>query len=285
LIPGEVLVWLEAEGFGSPGHTQGVSGGCINNGVRLKTTTGASFFLKTNPHCPPDMFAQEVAGLHALSVPGGPRVPKPYLHGADFLLMEDLSPAPRKADYWETFGEQMAALHLHTHPRFGFEADNYIGSTPQPNPWTEDGFDFYARHRFGFQADLAARNGLLTSQEAAEVHRMAERLRELVPGQSASILHGDLWSGNATTDETGQPAIIDPAAYYGWAEADLAMMVLFGSPPSRFFDAYQAVRPLANGWQERFTLYNSYHLLNHLNLFGRSYHAQTMSAVRRFSGT
>jgi fructosamine-3-kinase len=229
------------------------------------------------------MFAKEVAGLKALTVPRAPRVPKPFMHGANFLLMEDLAPASRTADYWETFGEQMAALHLNTHLQFGFETDNYIGSTPQPNPWTEDGFDFYAQHRFGFQADLAARQGLLTAREADEVRQLAGQLQELIPEQPASILHGDLWSGNATTDSNGDPAIIDPAAYYGWAEADLAMMVLFGDPPARFFDAYQAVRPLANGWRDRFGLYNIYHLLNHLNLFGRSYHAQTMNSVRRFS--
>jgi fructosamine-3-kinase len=104
-----------------------------------------------------------------------------------------------------------------------------------------------------------------------------------VPEQPASILHGDLWSGNSTSDADGQPAIIDPAAYYGWAEADLAMMVLFGSPGGGFWEAYNEVRPLEKGWRERFSLYNLYHLLNHLNLFGRGYYSQVMSTVRRFS--
>lgn len=282
MIPGAVVDWLATQGYGEVTQSQGIAGGCINNGARLRTTTGTRFFLKTNRNCPPDMFVREVTGLKALKVTGGPRVPEPYLHGENFLLMEDLAPAPKKAGYWETFGEQMAAMHLHTHARFGFEEDNYIGSTPQPNPWTADGYAYFARHRLGFQADLAARSGLLSASEVEDVHRLAARLKDLVPEQPASILHGDLWSGNATTDAAGEPAIIDPAAYYGWAEADLAMMVLFGSPDRRFFDAYQAVRPLAPGWQERFSLYNSYHLLNHLNLFGRSYHAQAMRTVRYF---
>lgn len=282
MIPDAVVDWLEGQGFGAVAHTQGVAGGCINNGARLTTTSGDSFFLKTNAHCPADMFAKEVTGLRALQVPGGPRVPEPYLHGEDFLLMEDLAPAPKAREYWTHFGEQMAAMHLKTTPRFGFEEDNYIGSTPQPNPWTADGFEFYARHRFGFQAELAAEKGRLTPADVGLVHRLTDRLRDLVPVQPASILHGDLWSGNATTDAAGQPAIIDPAAYYGWAEADLAMMVLFGSPDHRFFEAYQSVRPLAAGWQERFTLYNVYHLLNHLNLFGHGYYSQAMGAVKRF---
>lgn len=283
MIPETVADWLGAEGFGLVTHSQGVAGGCINNGARLTTSSGARFFLKTNAHCPPDMFAKEVTGLRALVVPGGPRVPEPYLHGKDFLLMEDLAPAPKFGDYWVRFGEQMAALHLKTHSQFGFKEDNYIGSTPQPNPWTTDGFEFYARNRFAFQAELAAKKGRLSPADVDLVHRLGDRLEDLVPAQPASILHGDLWSGNATTDDTGGPAIIDPAAYYGWAEADLAMMVLFGSPDRRFFEAYQSVRPLAAGWEDRFTLYNVYHLLNHLNLFGHGYYAQAMRAVKRFS--
>jgi fructosamine-3-kinase len=177
----------------------------------------------------------------------------------------------------------MAALHNHTHPRFGFEADNYIGSTPQPNGWLDDGFDFYARRRLVFQAEMAGRRGLLQHGEVEQVAGIAARLQELIPEQPASILHGDLWSGNSTSDANGQPAIIDPAAYYGWAEADLAMMVLFGSPGGDFWQAYNEVRPLPNGWRQRFSLYNLYHLLNHLNLFGRGYYSQVMSSVRRFT--
>ena len=177
----------------------------------------------------------------------------------------------------------MAALHKHTQPKFGFESDNYIGSTPQPNPWTSDGYEFFAEHRLGYQAELARNRGLLSMKEAEGVSRIAARLPELVPEQPASILHGDLWSGNATTDSEGQPVIIDPAAYYGWAEADLAMMVLFGRPAGRFWQAYQDIQKLEPGWEERFPVYNLYHLLNHLNLFGRGYHGHVISVVRRFS--
>ncbi len=282
MIPQAVRDWLAAEGFGEVASSQGVGGGCINNGTRLMTSSGRSFFLKTNTSCPPDMFTQEVAGLRALAVADGPRVPTPYLHGETFLLQEDLAPASPQRYYWETFGRQMAALHNHTHEKFGFDADNYIGSTPQPNTWTEDGYQFYARHRFGYQAELAARKRLLTREEVDRVAALAVRLPELVPDQPASILHGDLWSGNSIADQDGNPAIIDPAAYYGWAEADLAMMTLFGSPGGAFWAAYNEVRPLASGWQERFPLYNLYHVLNHLNLFGRGYYHQAVSILNRY---
>jgi fructosamine-3-kinase len=282
MIPEAVTDWLASEGYGEIVSTHGVGGGCINNGTRLVTNSGTAFFLKTNRSIPGDMFAREVDGLKALAVGDGPRVPKPYLHGKDFLLMEDLAPAGRSKDYWQVFGRQMAALHNHTNAQFGFEAGNYIGSTPQPNPWTEDGFEFFGRHRLAFQAELAAKRGLLTRQELTQISNLAGRLRDLVPEQPASLVHGDLWSGNAMSDDAGQPAIIDPAVHYGWAEADLAMTALFGGFSSDFYAAYNEARPLPEGWRERFDLYNLYHLLNHLNLFGRGYYGQVIQTVKRF---
>ncbi len=282
MIPGEVHAWLAEQGHGEVVTTRGVGGGCINNGMVLKTSGGNSFFLKTNSNCPEDMFAREAEGLHALAVPAGPRVPQAYLHGTNFLLLEDLAPVARAKTYWEDFGRQMATLHNRTAEKFGFDADNYIGSTPQPNPWTANGYEFYAIHRFTFQAEMAAKGGLLSRQELEITRKIADRLPDLVPEQPASILHGDLWSGNQISDSDGNPAIIDPAAYFGWAEADLAMMVLFGSPGAGFWEAYNEVRPLESGYRERFRLYNLYHLLNHLNLFGRSYHAQAVGVLRQF---
>jgi fructosamine-3-kinase len=279
--PKQVSDWIHQQGFGEVVSIRPVGGGCINNGARLVTAAGRTLFLKTNPDTPVDMFAREAEGLQALGVPDGPRVPRPLLHGAEFLLLEDLSPAPRRQDYWPDFGRRLAALHNHTGPRFGFEHDNYIGSTPQPNPWTDDGFTFFAEHRLTFQARLARQRGLLSKDEVSRVERLCARLPELVPAQPASLLHGDLWSGNAMTDESGAPAIIDPAVHYGWAEAELSMTALFGAFPDAFYDAYQEVRPLASGYYQRFPLYNLYHLLNHLNLFGSGYWGQVMAILKR----
>ncbi|MFN2144979.1 MAG: fructosamine kinase family protein [Anaerolineales bacterium] len=282
-VPAAVADWLTEQKLGQAVRLDRVGGGCINNGAVLVTEIGERFFLKTNSSCPDDMFAREADGLRALArAEAGPRVPEVYLHGPDFLLLEDLAPAPRSRSFSQDFGRQMAALHNFTTEQFGFEADNYIGSTPQPNPWTADGYEFYARYRFTFQAEMAAKRGLLSPQEMALAADLAARLPDLVPAQPASLLHGDLWSGNQIADRHGNPAIIDPAAYFGWAEADLAMMVLFGSPGSGFWEAYNEVRPLEPGYRERFGLYNLYHLLNHLNLFGRSYHGQVVSTLHRF---
>lgn len=282
-LPDPVESWLTSHGDGAVSRTTPVGGGCINNGARLETTQGATFFLKQNSSAPPLMFEREAEGLQAIGVPDGPRVPEPLLAGEQFLLLEDLRPAPRSAGYWTEFGRQLAALHEHTDPQFGFEHDNFLGSTPQPNPPTEDGYQFFAEHRLIYQARLARQRGLLEPGDVQHIEAIAGRLRELVPEQPASLIHGDLWSGNATTGSAGEPAIIDPAAHYGWAEAELGMTALFGGFSDEFYAAYEAARPLAPGWRERLPLYNLYHLLNHLNLFGRGYLGQVQHIVRQFS--
>ncbi len=281
-LPEAVHRWLEDRGHGDLRSSEPVSGGCINNGTRLHIASGATFFLKLNPEAPADMFAREAEGLEALEVPGAPRVPTPLLVDETFLLLEDLAPAPRAADYWPAFGRQLARLHEQHGPSFGFENDNYLGSTVQPNPWTDDGHEFFATHRLLYQARLASRSGLLSEGDVRTVEDINRRLYELVPDQPPSLIHGDLWSGNAISDSEGRPAIIDPAAHYGWAEAELGMTTLFGRFPDSFYRAYEEVRPLQPDWQSRLPLYNLYHLLNHLNLFGRSYLSQVQSLLRRY---
>ncbi len=282
-LPTPVLDYLKKHGHGAVIRVQPVGGGCINHGARLITERGATFFLKTNRTAPADMFARESEGLQALRTGDGPRVPQPFLWGVDFLLLEDLKPAPKVADFWERLGRELAALHRRTAPRFGFDHDNYIGSTQQPNPWTEDGYRFFAEHRLLFQARLARERGLLSRDEVARVERLAARLPDLVPPQPASLIHGDLWGGNVISDAHGFPALIDPAAHYGWAEAELAMTALFGGFPERFYRAYEEHRPLSSGYRERFPIYNLYHLLNHLNLFGGGYYGSVVEVLRRYA--
>jgi protein-ribulosamine 3-kinase len=283
VIPAAVRTWLTQQSHGEVVSSRNVGGGCINNGVSLTTSNGRSFFLKTNPSAPSDMFEREAEGLSALSVDGGPTVPQAYLWGADFLLLEDLTPRQKKPGYWEDFGRKLAVLHGQTNPRFGFEHNNYIGSTPQPNRYDEDGWTFFAEQRLLFQSDLAQRQGLLSMKDAGGVQRIATRLREMIPKQPASLIHGDLWSGNALTDAEGSPALIDPAVYFGWAEAELGMTGLFGAFPDSFYKSYTEAHPLEPGYRNRFPIYNLYHLLNHLNLFGASYLGQVRQVISRFA--
>jgi protein-ribulosamine 3-kinase len=283
MIPSLVEAFLIENHHGPVTDASPVGGGCISHGKILTTRSGASFFLKTNANTPVDMFAREAEGLKALCVSDGPTVPQVHLYGCDFILLENLSSAPKKKDYWPDFGSKLAALHLHTSPRFGFEHDNYIGSTEQPNPWTEDGYTFFAEHRLLFQAQMSQSRGLLGKKDLNDVENIVNKLPDLVPDQPASLLHGDLWSGNAMSDSKGAPAIIDPAAHYGWAEAELAMTALFGAFPATFYRAYEEVRSLEPNYQARFPIYNLYHLLNHLNIFGRGYLGQVQAILRRYA--
>jgi fructosamine-3-kinase len=278
-----VADWCLAQGLGRVTRVRSVGGGCINHGARLETESGQTCFLKTNSSTPPDMFQREAEGLTALAAPEGPRFPRPLLAGPDFLLLEDLAPAPRQPGYWETLGRQLASLHACRGERFGFEAGNYLGSTPQPNPWTDDGHAFFAEERLLYQARLARRRGLLEAADLARAERLAARLPELVPAQPAGLIHGDLWSGNAISGPKGEPALIDPAAHYGWAEAELGMTVLFGGFSEAFYRAYDETAGLLPGWRERLPLYNLYHLLNHLNLFGVGYLGQVRAILHRFA--
>jgi fructosamine-3-kinase len=282
MLPSLVQSFLAENEFGTVTHTQPVGGGCISNGRILSTQSGVTFFLKTNSNIPLDMFAREAQGLTALRVADGPTVPRVYLHGPNFILLEDLNPAPHEQDYWSAFGQQLAVLHQHTNPHFGFEHDNYIGSTKQPNPWMADGHAFFAEQRLFFQAQMAQKSGLIGKNEMRAIEKITNQLEMLVPKQPASLLHGDLWSGNAITDSSGAPAIIDPAVYYGWAEAELAMTALFGAFPAAFYRAYEEIHPLEADYHDRFPIYNLYHLLNHLNIFGRGYLGQVQAILRRF---
>ncbi|MBL8056579.1 MAG: fructosamine kinase family protein [Anaerolineales bacterium] len=287
MLPEPVRAYLIEQGWGAAARSVPVAGGCINAGCVLHLTDGPPLFLKQNEHAPADMFAREAAGLAALAQPDGPRLPRPLLVGEQFLLLEYLAPAPAGPRAWEVLGRQLAALHAPAAPAFGFPHANYLGRTPQPNPPTADGWVFFGEHRLMFQARLAWEGGRLPAEGLRQAERIAARLRELVPAQPASLIHGDLWGGNVIPGPEGELCLIDPAAHFGWAEAELAMTALFGGFPERFYAAYAGAaqergRPLAPGWRERFPLYNLYHLLNHLNLFGRSYLDEVLAGLRRY---
>jgi fructosamine-3-kinase len=174
----------------------------------------------------------------------------------------------------EQLGIDLACMHRHRSSHFGWHRDNTIGSTPQINDQTDNWVVFYRRHRLGVQYQLAADHGYGQLLPAGE--RLMDRLEQFFTDYQpqASLLHGDLWSGNYAIDETGRPVIFDPAVYYGDREADLAMTELFGGFSPRFYAAYNNTYPLDAGYKVRKNLYNLYHILNHLNLFGGGYLGQ-----------
>lgn len=270
---------------------QHLGGGSINEARRLQLSDGTRLFLKRNRLSHEGLFREEARGLLALRTEGGPRVPQPLALFEDdryqYLLMEYVAPGGRSPAAWAMLGRRLAVLHASRRSeRAGFPRDNHIGSTPQINTWSDDWHSFFARHRLLYQVELAARSGLADASLVRGVERLAARLGELLPDcddASPGILHGDLWGGNVMMAESGEPVLIDPAAYYGHREADLAMTELFGGFSSAFYDAYREQWPLVPGYSERRDIYNLYHLLNHLNLFGRSYLSSCVSIVRSYA--
>jgi len=282
-IPPAVTAWCLESGWGEVLSTATLSGGDISRALRLEMSGSRPLILKIKPDAPPDMFAREAEGLAALADANGPTIPAVHLTGPDFILLEDLRPRPPVPTYWPEFGLRLATMHQATHTHYGFAHDNYCGLTPQPNPWTESGHEFFAEHRLRHQARLARDRGRLDIADVRRLESLCARLPDLVPPQSPALIHGDLWSGNALAGPRGEPALIDPAAHFGWAEAEIALTLLFGGFSSAFYDAYAASYPLAPGWRGRMDLYNLYHLLNHLNMFGAGYLGQVQAVLRHYT--
>lgn len=262
--------------------TTPISGGDINEAYLVTLQDGSKLFAKTLQDAPVDMFSSEACGLKALSVGGHCMTPAVIGFDREYLLLEYIEQIPPKGSYWQEFGQRLAQLHSLPQTGFGFESDNYCGRTRQRNPAEKDGIHFFAEFRIGYQADLALEHGLIDARERNSLQRLIDRLPGLLPEQPASLIHGDLWSGNHLCRQDGLPVLIDPATHRGWAEAEIAMTRLFGGFDESFYSAYLEVNPLLPGWQDRLPLYNLYHLLNHLNLFGSSYHGRVMSIVRSY---
>ena len=221
------------------------------------------------------MFAAEAEGLAELAKCGAIRVPEVLDCGIEgnqaFIEIEWLELSPATPNVEAQLGEQLAAMHRTTADRFGWHRDNTIGLTPQYNDWSDDWVAFFREHRLGFQFRLAAENGYtgqLQEQGAQLLKRLPVFFKDYAP--APSLLHGDLWAGNWGCCD-GEPVIYDPAVYFGDRETDLAMTRLFGGFGAAFYEAYEASAALAPGHRERGELYQLYHVLNHLNLFGSAY--------------
>ncbi len=261
-----------------------LGGGCISEAHAIRGTDGRTYFVKSHDSGGVEMFSAEMDGLNELRAARAVRIPTPICTGRianhAFLVMEFV-PLGGPTNYIR-LGRELAMLHRRVEGRFGWFRDNTIGATAQGNEYDTDWVRFLAGRRFGVQLRLAKANGAGTALLAAG-DDLVERLGEFFSSYSpaASLLHGDLWSGNCGFDSDGAPVIFDPAVYYGDRESDLAMTELFGGFPSSFYAAYQEVWPLDPGYEVRKQLYQLYHVLNHFNLFGGSYQAQSASMARQ----
>ena len=251
-----------------------LGGGCINQAYRVEGN-GQRFFVKLNsPECL-SMFEAEAAGLQEIRNSRTLHAPAPICWGGNtseaWLVLEYVEMHGGSGS-GAALGEGLAAMHHVSSGKFGWTCNNTIGATPQINARSSSWIDFWRKHRLGYQLQLAKANGY-SGRLQTQGERLMGQLDCFFPdGQPrVSFLHGDLWSGNYNFDETGQPVIFDPAVYYGDRETDIAMTELFGGFPGSFYAAYRSAYPLDADYATRKTLYNLYHILNHLNLFGRGY--------------
>ena len=271
-------------------RTDRLSGGDINKAYGITLNTGDHIFMKANEKSNAAFFTAEAAGLMAIASTNTVATPKILCTGTDdgeyvgysFLLLEYVNSASRRADYWETFARELAAMHkANTPARFGFHQDNFIGATAQKNTPTDSWCAFFRDCRLAPQ--FRAADKYFTAEHRARNQKLLDHLDDfLVEPEYPSLLHGDLWSGNVMCGADGKAMLIDPACYVGHREADLAMTELFGGFPPKFYEAYREAAPLQPGYETRRDLYNLYQLLNHLNLFGSAYLQPVLSIIGEY---
>jgi protein-ribulosamine 3-kinase len=260
-----------------------VSGGCIHRSFVIADAS-RRFFAKTNDAALAETFIAEADGLAALAG-AGMRVPMPVSTGSygghAWLILEHLDLRAGKDADFARLGQAMATLHARHGAQFGWSRDNFIGPTRQANRSHATWASFWREERLRPQLQHATRDGHPHLAQLGE--QLCDRVDRLLGAHApqASLLHGDLWGGNAAFLADGRPVLFDPAIYYGDRETDLAMTELFGGFAPAFYDAYREAAPLPEGYEERRLLYNLYHVLNHAHLFGGSYPAQAERMLRR----
>lgn len=261
--------------------------GVLNQCFTCETDKGRFFIKCQHGEEALDMYAAEATALELINSFEIIRVPVPSYYGyvkeECFLIMECIELLPHNSHSLSLLGEKMATLHKEaTALQFGFEIDNTIGTTPQPNEWCEDWVQFFSEKRLGYLLQLIEQQ-----YQDLEVHLLGEELLKTLPNFfegltiTPSLLHGDLWSGNTGRDHREQPVIFDPASYFGHHEADLSIAKMFGGLGSPFFDAYHAIIPKEAGFEERSSLYQLYHYLNHYLLFGPSYRGSCLTIMQK----
>jgi protein-ribulosamine 3-kinase len=285
-IPAEIISDLELKLQVKVNGFAPSTGGCINNGGRLEAS-GGQFFLKWNELTAfPGMFETEANGLKLLTNAKAIRVAEVVLRGDtnshQYLVLEFINSKTINAQYWSTFGRQLAMLHKSTNIHFGLDHDNYIGSLRQFNRLNDNWSTFFMTQRLEKMAELAVNKGLIDHSLVSKFQILYKSINTILTDEKPALLHGDLWAGNLIIDSSGNPCVIDPSVYYGNRETDLAMTTLFGGFDHRYLEAYNEEFPLISGYQSRFRVYQLYPLMVHLNLFGKSYLPRVVSILDDF---
>lgn len=246
---------LHAEGITDVISIEPATGGLAATSGLARRADGASVFVKAFEEPPSDdVFVTEAEGLVVLRTLGGVETPDVLLAGRDLLVLSVLRPRPSSEAFWEQLAHTLAHLHTSTtYSGFGWHRDNWLGRRRQVNTWDEDGFDFFAQHRLLRWLNEPRVQAALDAADRLALERLCARLPELLPARPACLTHGDLWAQNVLATADGQPALIDPAVSYTWAEVDLAHLWTTGPPPEArvFFDLYAELTSLDRDWRER----------------------------------
>jgi len=266
-----------------------LGGGDINEAFHVLLADGREAFVKTRAEVSSGEYEGEAAGLHWLAEPGALRTPRVLAVDEGYLALEWIPPGHLDVAGEQELGRGLAATHAAGAPGFGdfggAGGPSRFGSLRLPNEPTDDWCSFYVERRLRPLARIASDRGALAARGVDAVERVCERLNDLAgPAEPPARLHGDLWRGNVMADSAGRPWLIDPSAYGGHREVDLAMLRLFGAPSERVFTSYEEVAPLSDGWEERVGLYQLLPLLVHALLFGGSYRAAAESVALRYAG-
>jgi fructosamine-3-kinase len=264
--------------------TTPVAGGDICTATRLRLSDGRSALVKTRPHAPADFFRAEARGLQWLAAASGAHVPEVLAAEDDCLILRWVEAGRPSVEAAEEFGRALTITHRAGSPVFGSETevDGYIGTLPLPNRSAPTWPELYATRRVLPYLKLARDRSMIAPGDADAVESAVRRIVDLAgPAEPPARLHGDLWSGNVLWGEDARVWLVDPAAYGGHRETDLAMLALFGLPQlQRVLDAYQEATPLADGWEDRVALHQLFPLLVHACMFGGGYGARAAEAAR-----
>lgn len=267
--------------------TAPLAGGDTSSATKLRLSDGTTAIMKTHAHPPAGFFTSEARGLRWLAeagADGGVHVPEVLGVDEECLVLRWVEPGKASADAAAGFGQALAATHAAGAASYGAEADGFISKLPLPNTPCDTWAEFYAVRRVLPYLKLARDRGAVTATEATRVEAVIGRLTALLPEEPPARLHGDLWNGNVLWGQESRVWLIDPAAYGGHREVDLAMLALFGLPHlPRVLDAYQEHAPLAEGWEDRVALHQLFPLLVHAALFGGGYGTRAAEAADRYT--
>ncbi len=261
-----------------------IQGGCINQGLKITDKKNQSYFVKLNTAQNLEMFKAEYEGLNELKKSESFIIPSPICVGKAktqaYIVIEYIDFYSAKPQSMAKAGQQLAKMHQYTNKNYGWYRSNTIGTTPQINKVTNNWLIFWQEQRLNYQIHLLKNK--VSSQLIDKIYRLIEKLPLILNHNPVpSLLHGDLWGGNISFNQEGEPVIFDPAVYYGDREADIAMTELFGGFNHQFYQAYNEVWALDKAYQQRKNVYNLYHILNHFYIFGGSYANQAEKMIDR----